>query len=85
MLIKELEVNGNKTKYAVMSQDQKAGWSHNIKIDNSSSEMLEELEYLGTALTNQNTIQEEIKSRLKSGSACYHLVQNLLSSSYLDI
>jgi len=39
---------------------------------------------LGTALTNQNSIQEEIKSRLKSGNACYHLVQNLLSSSLLS-
>jgi len=39
---------------------------------------------LETTLTNQNTIQEEIKSRLKSGNACYHLVQNLLSSSLLS-
>jgi len=31
---------------------------------------------------NQNSIQEEIKSGLKSGNACYHLVQNLLSSSF---
>jgi len=30
-------------------------------------------------------IQEEIKSRLKSGNACYHSVQNLLSSSLLFI
>jgi len=36
---------------------------------------------LGTSLTNKNPIQEEIKSRLKSGNACYHSVQNLLSSS----
>jgi hypothetical protein len=36
---------------------------------------------LGTALTNQNSIQEEIKSRLKSGNACYHSVKNLLSSN----
>jgi len=36
-----------------------------------------------TTLTNQNSIQEEIKSRLKSGNACYHSVQNLLSSSLL--
>jgi len=35
-------------------------------------------------LTNQNPIQEEIKSRLKSGNACYHSVQNLLSSSFLS-
>ena len=33
---------------------------------------------------NQNSIQEEIKSRLKSGNACYHSVQNLLSSSLLS-
>jgi hypothetical protein len=30
---------------------------------------------------NQNCIQEEIKSRTKSGNACYNSVQNLLSSS----
>ena len=39
---------------------------------------------MGTTLTNQNPIQEEIKSRLKSGNACNHSVQNLLSSSLLS-
>jgi len=39
---------------------------------------------LGTTLTNQNSIQEEIKSRLKLGSACYYSVQNLLSSILLS-
>ena len=46
--------------------------------------MVEQFKYLGTTLTNQNSIQEEIKRRLKSGNACYHLVQNLLSSSLLS-
>jgi hypothetical protein len=36
--------------------------------------------YLGTTITNQNLIQEEIKRRLNSGNACYHSVRNLLSS-----
>ena len=40
--------------------------------------------YLGTGLTNQNSIAEEIKSRLRSGNACYHSVQNLLSSRLLS-
>jgi len=31
--------------------------------------MVEEFKYLGTILTNQNSIEEEIKSRLKSGNA----------------
>jgi len=44
---------------------------------------VEHLKYLGTTLTNQNSIQEEIKRGLKSGNACYHLVLNLLSSSLL--
>jgi hypothetical protein len=43
-----------------------------------------EFKYLGTTLTNQNSIQEEIKSILKIENACYHLVQNLFSSSFLS-
>jgi len=56
----------------------------NIKIDNSSFQRVEEFKYLGTTLTNQNSMQEEIKSRLASGNACYHSVQNRLSSSLLS-
>ena len=56
-----LEVTGEKTNYIVMSQDQKAGRSHSIKIGNSSFERVDELKYLGKSLTNQNSIQEEIK------------------------
>ena len=46
-----LEVNADKTKYMVMSRDQKARRSHNISIDNSSFERVEEFKYLGTNLT----------------------------------
>ena len=42
------------------------------------------MKYLGTTVTNQNSIQEEIKSRMKPGNASYHSVQNLLSSSLLS-
>ena len=51
---------------------------------NQGNEREEQFTYLGTTLTNQNSIQKEIKSRLKSGNACYHSVQNLLSSSLLS-
>jgi hypothetical protein len=40
-----------------------------MKIDNSYFEREEEFKCLGTTLTHQNSIQEEIKSRLKSGNA----------------
>ena len=79
-----LDVNADKTKHMVMTGYQNAGRSHSTKIDNTSFERVEEFKYLGTALTNQNSIQEEIKRKLKSGNACYHLVQNLLSSTLLS-
>jgi len=75
----ELEVNAVKTKYMVMSRDQNAGRIHSVRIDNSTFERLEEFKYLGKTLKNQNSIPGEIKSRLRSGNACYHSVQILLS------
>ena len=79
-----LEVNAEKAKYKIMSRDQNAVRSHNTMITNSSSERVEGFKYLGTTLTNQNYIQEEIKGRLKSENACYYSVQNLLSSRLLS-
>ena len=67
-----------------MSRDQNAERSYSMKIDNSSIKRVEEFKYLGKTFTNQNSIQEEIKSRLKLGNACYYSVQNLLSSSLLS-
>ena len=55
-----------------------------MRIDNSTFERDEEYEYLGTSLTNQNSIPEEIKSRFRSGNAFYHSVQNLLSCRLLS-
>jgi len=79
-----LEVSADKTKYMVMSRDQNAGRIHNVRIDNSTFDRVEEFKYLGITLPNQNSIAEEIKSGLKSGNACYHSVQNILSSRLLS-
>ena len=68
----------------VMSQDPNSGWSYNIKTDDSSFASVEQFKYIGTTITYQNSIQEEIKCSLKSGNACCHSVQNLLSSSLLS-
>jgi hypothetical protein len=77
-----LEVNIEKTKYMVMSQGQKAGQNGNREV--ISPLKLWKFKYLGTTLVNQNSMYEEIKSRLTSGNACYHSVQNILSSSLLS-
>ena len=64
-----------------MPREQTARLRNTMKVDNRSIERVEDFKYLGTKLTNQNSTQEEIKSRLKLGNACYHSVQKFLSSS----
>jgi hypothetical protein len=56
----------------------------NAGLCNSSFGRVEKFKCLGTNLTNKHSIQEEIKSRLKSGNACCHSVQILLSSTLLS-
>jgi hypothetical protein len=75
-----LEVNAEKAKYLLLSRHQNAGKNQNIKIGARFFETVAQFKYLGTAVTNQNLILREIKRRLNSGNACYHSVQNLLSS-----
>ena len=70
-----LDVSADKTKYLLMSRDQNAGRIQSVWIDNSTFESVEGFEYLGTTLTNKNSIAEEIKSGLRSGNACHHSVQ----------
>jgi hypothetical protein len=79
-----LEVNVEKTKYMLVSRDQNTGQNREIKIGNRSFENVSQFKYLGTTVTNQNLIQEEIKKRLNSGNACYHSVQSLFSSRLLS-
>jgi hypothetical protein len=79
----DLEVNSEKTKYMLMSR-KKAGQKHGIKIANRSFKGVAKFKYLGTRLTDQNCMQEEIKSRLNSGNAYYHSVQSLLYSRLLS-
>jgi hypothetical protein len=60
-----LQVNSEKTKYMLMSR-KKTGQKHTLKIANRSFEGVEKFKYLGTTLTDQNCMQEEIKIRLNS-------------------
>jgi hypothetical protein len=79
-----LEVNPEKAKYMLVSRCQKAGQRQSINIGNRSFESVAKFIYLGTTLTDQNCIHEEIKSRLNSGNACHHSVQSPLSSHLLS-
>jgi hypothetical protein len=82
----DLEVNTKKTKHVCMCCclcHQNAGQNHDIKITNRFFGNVAQFRYLGTTVTNQNLIQEEIKRNQNLGNACYHSVQNLLSSHLL--
>jgi hypothetical protein len=57
------------------------GKNNDIKIGNRCFENVAQFRYLGTTITNQNLIHEEIKRRLNSGNACYHPVQNIVFSA----
>jgi hypothetical protein len=63
-----------------MSRHRNSIQNRNIRIINESFEKVTKFKYLGTTLTNQNDIHDDMKSGLNSGNACYNLVQNLLSS-----
>jgi hypothetical protein len=78
-----LEVNSEKTKYTLLSC-KKAGQKHSIKIANRSFEGVAKFKYSGTTLTDQNCMQEEIKSRQNSWNDCYYSVQSLLCSRLLS-
>jgi hypothetical protein len=81
-----LETNTEKTKYIVMSCQQNVGQNHYLLIVNTSFENMAKFkyEYLGTRVTNQNYVHEEIRNRLNSGSTCYSSVQSPLPSSLLS-
>jgi hypothetical protein len=64
----------------IMSRHPNSEQNQNIRIANELFEKVAKFKYLGTTLTNQNDIHDEIKSRLNSGNACCYSGRSLLSS-----
>jgi hypothetical protein len=58
-----LEINAEKTQYMIMSRHPNSEQNQNIRIANEWFENVAKFKYLGTTLTNQNDIHDEIKSR----------------------
>jgi hypothetical protein len=68
----------------IMSHHPNPGQNHNIRVANDAFENVAKFKYMGTALTNQNDVHDEMKSRLNSGNACCYSVQDLLSSRLIS-
>jgi hypothetical protein len=79
-----LKVNAEKNKYMLLSFHRNVAQTHDINIANKCFENAAQLKYLGSTVTNRNCIQQGMKRRLDLGNACYHSVQNLLSSRLLS-
>jgi hypothetical protein len=80
-------INKDTETFIVASNDvgleknvEKADQNRDIKRANRLFQNVSQFKYLGTTITNQNLIQEEVSRRHNSGIVCYHSVQNLLSS-----
>jgi hypothetical protein len=65
----------------LLSHLKNAGQNHDIKIANRFFENVAQFKYLGTTVTNQNLIQEEIKRRLNPGNSVQNLLSCLLSKN----
>jgi hypothetical protein len=71
-----LEINAVKAKCMMMSRYPNSGQNQNIRRANESFENVSKFKCLGTTLTSQNDIYDEIKSRLNLRNAYYYSVQN---------
>ena len=72
-----LAVNTRTTKYKEIGRNRGMIANEHIKVGSNSYEKMKIFKYLGSLLSNQNSIQEEIKCRLKEGNICYYSVQTL--------
>jgi hypothetical protein len=79
----DLAVNTRKSKYMEIGCNQGIIANEHITISSNSYEKVKTFKYLGSLLTNQNSIQDEIKCRLKAGNSCYYSVHTILSSRLL--
>ena len=79
-----LAVNTGKTKYMEIGCHLGMIANEHIRIGSNSYEKVKTFKYLGSLVTNRNSIQDEIKCRLKAGNSCYYSVQTLFSSRLLS-
>ena len=79
-----LQAIAENTKYMVMFSRPACRTRSHIKIGRKSFERVKQFRYFVISLTNQHCIHENIKTKLKVGSVCYHSAQNFLSCSLLS-
>jgi hypothetical protein len=62
--------------FVICSDMSKCTWPVHIKVAGTVRQRMDEFRYLETTMMIQNSVQDDIKSRLKAGNAGYHTTQN---------
>ena len=80
----ELTINQNKTKYMRHSRTQTNGKDMEIEIEGMKTEEVRKTKYLGTIVTRDNLIEEEIKERIAAGNRASFANQKILQSKLIS-
>ncbi|CAH2084447.1 unnamed protein product [Euphydryas editha] len=78
-----LQINASKTKYLATTRLPEP--ANHIKIGDSDIEGVESFKYLGSMLTGQNEMDDEIKARIVSGNKCFYSCSEIFSSKLLSV
>lgn len=78
-----LIINEAKTKYSIISRNERRT-SPYISINGHNFEVVRHFKYLGSIISSDNSINEEIKARISSATKCYATITNVLGSKELS-
>lgn len=78
-----LEINRNKTEYMIVDREN-IQHPPAIKLNNNEYSIVKQFRYLGTIITEDNSIVPEICTRIRNANKCYFALQNILKSRSLS-
>ncbi|CAG9832810.1 unnamed protein product [Diabrotica balteata] len=80
-----LKINEDKTKYMVVSQQERRRIRQNITINDHNFELVKEFKYLGTTITNDNKLEREVETRIMAENRSFFAMQHLIKYKNPDI
>ncbi|CAG9832981.1 unnamed protein product [Diabrotica balteata] len=75
-----LKINEDKTKYMVVSKQERRRIRQNITINDHNFEVVKEFKYLGATITNDNKLEREVETRKMSGNSSFFAMQHMMKS-----
>jgi hypothetical protein len=79
-----LRINSDKTKYMLLSRKGPSGQHRNIIINGTTYKQCSSCKYLGSLITEDDNMKEEIRSRIAAGNRCYLALQSVFKTRSLS-